>query len=72
MLSMAGRRGGARDGAGRKRKLENPVNFGVQLERWQYDALRERATKLRYSLNEAVRAAVMRYLRIGPQDRHGA
>jgi hypothetical protein len=55
-------RGGAREGAGRKRIVQDPERIAVDLERSDLDAMRTLAEKRSTSVAALIRRAVSAYL----------
>ena len=54
--------GGKRPGAGRPRKLKEPMPMGITLEWGDYQSLEKLAKKRECSMNELVRRAIKAYL----------
>jgi hypothetical protein len=56
-------RGGRREGAGRKRVVQNPKNITVAFEQSDLDALQDLAMQRNTSATALIRTAVAQYLR---------
>ena len=56
-------RGGAREGAGRPRRVKDPVRFTLDFERPHFEALEALAGEREDSVAEVVRKAVEAYLK---------